>query len=78
MGGILLHDVIRNLTSSFIIIVALLALLVVSAQVIFGATPPAVWMSSDYRAGDFKLVHGRSAADILVSPADFKVVQSRR
>ena len=33
------------------------------------------WVSSDYRRGDFKLVSGGQAADIFVTPADFKVVQ---
>lgn len=32
------------------------------------------WVKGEYRRGDFKLVHGARAADILVSPEDFKVV----
>src|SRR5713226_5357702 len=33
------------------------------------------WVKSVYRKGDFQLVHGGRAADILVAPEDFKVVQ---
>src|SRR5713226_199029 len=33
------------------------------------------WVKSEYRKGDFQLVHGGRAADILVAPEDFKVVQ---
>ena len=33
------------------------------------------WVHGEYRAGDFKLVYGGRAADILISPEDFKVVQ---
>lgn len=32
------------------------------------------WVKGEYRSGDFKLVYGSRAADILVSPDDFKVV----
>ncbi len=32
------------------------------------------WVKTEYRRGDFQLVHGARAADILVSPEDFKVV----
>src|SRR6266536_3494552 len=41
------------------------------------ATAPAEssWVHSKYRPGDFKLVYGGRAADILISPKDFKVVQ---
>jgi hypothetical protein len=34
----------------------------------------ASWVKGVHRKGDFKLVHGGRAADILVSPDDFKVV----
>src|SRR5881227_374780 len=33
------------------------------------------WLRDTYRTGDFKLVSGAHAADILVAPDDFKVVQ---
>jgi len=33
------------------------------------------WVTTEYRSGDFKLVSGTHAADILVSPDDFKVVR---
>jgi len=39
------------------------------------AAPDASWVRSDYRPGDFKLVYGGDAADIVVSPVDFQVVQ---
>ncbi|HEX8138057.1 MAG TPA: glycosyl hydrolase 115 family protein [Pyrinomonadaceae bacterium] len=44
---------------------------------ISSATPgaEAAWVKESYSSGDFKLVYGGRAADILVAPADFKVVQ---
>jgi len=33
------------------------------------------WVRGEYRRGDFKLVYGGRAADILISSEDFKVVQ---
>src|SRR5437764_1788950 len=33
------------------------------------------WIKADYHRGDFKLVYGRRAAQILVSPDDSRVVQ---
>jgi hypothetical protein len=39
------------------------------------AAPDLSWVTSGYRNGDFKLVSGVSAADILIAPDDFKVVR---
>src|SRR5205085_1392557 len=39
------------------------------------ADPDSTWVKDKYHKGDFKLVYGTQAADILVSPEDFKVVK---
>ncbi|HEX8070246.1 MAG TPA: glycosyl hydrolase 115 family protein [Pyrinomonadaceae bacterium] len=39
------------------------------------AQESASWVRDAYRGGDFKLVAGRRAADLLVAPEDFKVVR---
>jgi len=39
------------------------------------AAPESSLISAEYRNGDFKLVSGARAADILISPKDFKVVR---
>lgn len=41
----------------------------------FAAVPESSWVSGTYRNGDFKLAQGGLAADVVVSPEDFKVVQ---
>jgi hypothetical protein len=41
------------------------------------ATPDLSWVTSGYRNGDFKLVSGVRAADILIASDDFKVVASQ-
>lgn len=40
-----------------------------------GAAAQPSWVATEYRNGDFKLVSGARAADLLVSPSDFKVVR---
>ncbi|HEX6625190.1 MAG TPA: hypothetical protein VF064_15870, partial [Pyrinomonadaceae bacterium] len=52
---------------------ALAALGLVGARTAVAQTSPP-WVTGEYRGGDFKLVYGGRAADILVSPEDFKVV----
>jgi hypothetical protein len=68
------RDVVCKLSPSTIIIIAVLAMLGLSSTS-FAAIQGPAWVSGEYRQGDFKLVHGARAADILVSPADFKVVR---
>lgn len=56
------------------ITIAGLALMVLSCRP--GAAASEVsWVTAEYRYGDFKLVSGARAADIVVSPNDFKVVR---
>lgn len=74
VGGSRLRDVTRLLLSSVIVIIAALAMYGTSGAV-HAAVQSAVWVSGDYRAGDFRLVHDARAADILVSPDDFKVAR---
>ncbi len=55
---------------------ALAALGLVGARTAAAQTSPR-WVTGEYRSGDFKLVHGGRAADIIVTPEDFKVVEHR-
>jgi hypothetical protein len=66
--------IVRNLPSSIAVIIALLATLCLSSAS-YAAVPSRPWVSGEYRRGDFELVRGARAADIIVSPEDFKVVQ---
>ncbi|HZB46893.1 MAG TPA: glycosyl hydrolase 115 family protein, partial [Pyrinomonadaceae bacterium] len=57
----------------------LVAAAALAALGLFGARTAAAqtsarWVTGEYRSGDFKLVHGGRAADIIVTPEDFKVV----
>ncbi len=58
---------------SFITIAGLALIVVLGCRPVTAALQSS-WVTSDYRNGDFKLVSGGRAADILVSPNDFKVV----
>jgi len=51
------------------------ALIVLLSSLPGAAAPESSLVSAEYRNGDFKLVSGARAADILVSPNDFKVVR---
>jgi len=57
------------------ITIAGLALMVLLNSPPGAAAPETSWVTAEYRNGDFKLVSGARAADILVSPNDFKVVR---
>jgi hypothetical protein len=45
------------------------------AGTVFGVPADSTWVHDRYTGGDFKLVQGSVAANLLVSPGDFKVVQ---
>src|SRR4051794_33138838 len=57
-------------------------ILILVLLIVFGLTntpaladPESSWVHDEYRKGDFKLVSGKQAADILIAPEDFKVVK---
>ncbi|HEV2861935.1 MAG TPA: glycosyl hydrolase 115 family protein, partial [Pyrinomonadaceae bacterium] len=54
------------------LIFAALALLLVPGRPV---AQESSWVGEVYREGDFKLAHGGRAADVLVSPEDFKVAR---
>ena len=54
--------------------IAGLVFLIVLSALPGAAASEGSWVTTEYRRGDFKLVSGLRAADILVSPNDFKVV----
>ena len=54
--------------------IGLTLLITLSGQPV-SAAPDLSWVTSVYRKGDFKLVSGVSAADILIASDDFKVVR---
>src|SRR5262245_36686952 len=62
----------RKSTQSFCVC-AVVCFLVCCTSI--GATSEANWIHNAYLKGDFKLVNGLAAADIVVSSNDFKVVQ---
>ena len=64
----------RGFSSSIVVVIVLFATLGLPSAG-HASERPAAWVSVDYRAGDFRLADGTRAADILVSPADFRVVQ---
>jgi Glycosyl hydrolase family 115/Gylcosyl hydrolase family 115 C-terminal domain len=63
-----------NILMRKFITIAGLALMLLSYRPVAAASPSS-WVATEYRNGDFKLFSGARAADILVSPNDFKVVR---
>ncbi|HEX8142509.1 MAG TPA: glycosyl hydrolase 115 family protein [Pyrinomonadaceae bacterium] len=63
----------RQLCPKTIILLALVLGYGLSCGPTLAAEPS--WVKEEYRSGDFKLADGRRAADILISPEDFKVVR---
>ncbi|HYJ46203.1 MAG TPA: hypothetical protein VEV81_06280, partial [Pyrinomonadaceae bacterium] len=61
--------------ASVITALALLALFGLTCLASPTTAQDSSWVKGSYRKGDFKLVYGGRAADILVSPDDFKVVR---
>jgi len=52
-----------------------LALMIAFSYPPVAAASQSPWITSEYHQGDFKLVSRGRAADILISPNDFKVVR---
>jgi hypothetical protein len=52
-----------------------LALMLLLSTFQGAAATQSSWITTSYRPGDFKLVSGSRAADILIAPNDFKVVR---
>src|SRR5262245_17611780 len=65
-------QILRQATSS-ICVCAVVCFLLCCASIAAISEPE--WIHYTYLKGDFKLVHGSAAADIVVSSNDFKVVQ---
>jgi hypothetical protein len=55
--------------------IAGLALIMAFTSTTRAVTSPSSWVTTEFHPGDFKLVSGAHAADILISSNDFKVVR---
>ena len=58
-----------------VIVAFTLALPILLGSTLIVSAQDTSWIKADYRKGDFKLAYGGRAAQILVSPDDFKVVR---
>src|SRR5437868_10126730 len=65
---------ICNALNSTILILALLIVYSLTSTTAL-ADSESSWVHNNYHKGDFKLVYGTQAADILISPEDFQVVK---
>src|SRR5262249_23213137 len=61
----------RGPRRSILLFVPVMALLASTSRAV---PPDSNWIHDQYRAGDFKIVEGVQTADVLTSPADYKVV----